>query len=159
MLYAVLQAFHVLAVTVWVGGMVFAHFFLRPAAAQVLAPGPRQALMSAVLGRFFAAVLGAVAVVLATGLWMIGRVAKQTVQSGGSFSMPPSWTVMAGLGILMMLVFGHIRAVLYPRLRAAVQGEDLPRGAAALDAIRRWVAVNLVLGLVVILSAVLRLPA
>lgn len=159
MLYAVLQAVHVLAVVVWVGGMVFAHFFLRPAVARVLPPPQRLALMSAVLGRFFAAVLGAVALVLASGLWMIGRVAKETVQGGGSFSMPPSWTVMASLGILMMLVFGHIRAVLYPRLRAAVAAEDLPRGAAALDAIRRWVAVNLGLGIVVILSAILRLPA
>lgn len=159
MLYAVLQALHVLAVVVWVGGMVFAHFFLRPAAAELLPPAQRLPLMTAVLGRFFAAVVGAAVVVLGTGLWMIGRVAKQTVQAGGSFSMPPSWTVMAGLGVLMVLIFGHIRVVLYRRLRSAAESQDLPRGAEALDALRRWVGVNLVLGIVVILSAVLRLPA
>ena len=159
MLYAVLQALHVLAVVVWVGGMVFAHFFLRPAAAELLPLALRLPLMAAVFGRFFAAVVGAAVVVLGTGLWMIGRVAKQTVQVGDSFSMPPSWTVMAGLGVLMVLIFGHIRVVLYRRLRSAVDSQDLPRGAEAVDALRRWVGVNLVLGIAAILSAVLRLPA
>jgi uncharacterized membrane protein len=158
MLYAVLQALHVLAVVVWVGGMVFAHFFLRPAVS-ALPPPVRLPLMQAVLDRFFAAVLAAAAVTLATGLWMIGRVAKQVVQSGGSFSMPPSWTVMAALGVLMILIFGHIRFVLHKRLRAAVQAADWARGGEQLAAIRRWVSANLALGVLVILVAVLRLPA
>ena len=33
MVYALLKAVHVLAVVLWVGGMAFAHFFLRPALA------------------------------------------------------------------------------------------------------------------------------
>lgn len=158
MLYATLQTLHVLAVVVWVGGMAFAHFCLRPSL-EVLAPPQRVALMQAVLGRFFAAVLAAAAVTLATGLWMIGRVAKQVVQGGGSFAMPPSWTLMAGLGILMMLIFGHIRFVLYKRLRDAVTALDTARGALQLAAIRRWVGVNLLLGVAVIAAAVLKLPA
>lgn len=158
MLYAVLQALHVLAVVVWVGGMVFTHFFLRPAAG-LLPPAERLTLMQGVLGRFFAAVLAAAAVTLATGLWMIGRVAKQVVQGGGSFSMPPSWTVMAVLGVGMILIFGHIRFVLYKRLSAAVTASDWTLGAAQLAAVRRWVGVNLTLGVVVILVAVLKLPA
>ena len=32
MLYNALKLVHVLSIIVWVGGMVFAHFFLRPAA-------------------------------------------------------------------------------------------------------------------------------
>lgn len=158
MLYATLQTLHVLAVVVWVGGMIFAHFFLRPGL-DVLAPAQRVALMHAVLGRFFTAVLAAAAVTLATGLWMIGRVAKQVVQGGGSFAMPPSWTVMAVLGVLMMLIFGHIRFVLYKRLRAAVTALDHARGVAQLAAIRQWVGVNLLLGVAVIAVAVLKLPA
>ena len=31
MIYATLKLAHVLAIIVWIGGMVFAHFFLRPA--------------------------------------------------------------------------------------------------------------------------------
>ena len=157
MLYAVLNALHVLAVVVWVGGMVFAHFFLRPAVAG-LPMAQRVPLMQEVLGRFFAAVLVAAGLTLATGLWMIGRVAKQVVQTGGSFSMPPSWTLMAALGVLMILIFGHVRFVLYKRLCAAVAAADWPRGAAQLDALRRWVGANLAIGVVVILVAVLRLP-
>ena len=85
----------------------------------------RVRLMHAVLGRFFSAVLAAIAVTLATGLWMIGRVAKQVVQAGAQFSMPLEWTVMATLGIVMMLIFGHIRFVLYKRLSRAVQAAGL----------------------------------
>lgn len=157
MLYALLKALHVLAIVVWVGGMVFAHFFLRPAVA-ALPPPQRLPLMQAVLGRFFAAVLAASAVTLATGLWMIGRVAKQVVQGGGSFSMPPSWTLMTALGVLMILIFGHIRFVLYKRLSAAVAASDWARGAEQLAALRRWVGANLAIGVVVILVAVLKLP-
>ncbi len=35
MIYAILKTLHVLSVIVWIGGMVFAHFFLRPAVAQL----------------------------------------------------------------------------------------------------------------------------
>ena len=38
MIYAALKTVHVLAIIVWIGGMVFAHFFLRPAVAQLEAP-------------------------------------------------------------------------------------------------------------------------
>ena len=66
MLYAILKTLHLLSVIVWIGGMVFAHFFLRPALAQ-FEPPVRVRLMHAVLARFFGAVLVAVALVLATG--------------------------------------------------------------------------------------------
>ena len=56
MLYATLKTQHVLAIVVWVGGMVFAHFFLRPALAR-LEPPVRLRLMHEVLGRFFRVVL------------------------------------------------------------------------------------------------------
>ena len=87
MLYNALQLAHVLSIIVWIGGMVFAHFFLRPAA-QSLEPPQRVRLMHDVLQRFFAAVGVAVLVVLGSGLWMIGRVAKQTVQAGRHIAIP-----------------------------------------------------------------------
>jgi len=149
MLLAVLKAVHVLAVVLWVGGMAFAHFFLRPSLA-VLEPAQRVKLMHAVLGRFFAAVLWAAGLVLASGLWIIGRVAKQAVQSGGSFSMPLDWSVMSVVGVLMIAIFGHIRFVLYKRLDRAVQAGDVPAGGAALASIRQWVGVNLALGLALV---------
>lgn len=157
MLYAILKTLHLLAIIVWIGGMVFAHFFLRPAVG-ALEPAVRVRLMHAVLGRFFGAVLAAIAVSLVTGLWMIGRVAKQVVQAGGNFNMPLEWTIMATLGIAMMLIFGHIRFVLYKRLNQAVPAADWPAGAAALGQIRSWVLVNLALGVLIVLVTLIGVP-
>lgn len=149
MIYASLKLIHVLAIVVWIGGMVFAHFFLRPAALQLEAP-QRVRLMHGALQRFFSAVLVAIVAVLATGLWMIGRVAKQSVQAGAGFDMPLSWTLMATLGILMMLIFGHIRFALFKRLGRAVAQNDWPAGGAALASIRTWVGINLAIGVLII---------
>ena len=157
MFYALLKALHLFAIIVWIGGMVFAHFFLRPAAG-ILEPAVRVRLMHGVLQRFFGAVLIAIAVTLVTGLWMIGRVAKQLVQSGASFNMPLEWTLMATLGVVMMLIFGHIRFVLFKRLSGAVQALDWPAGAAVLGQIRTWVLVNLSLGVLIVLVTLLGVP-
>ncbi len=150
MLYATLKTLHVLSIVVWIGGMVFAHFFLRPAVAHLEAP-IRVRLMHDVLGRFFQAVLAASLLTLATGVWMLGRVAKQVVQSGGNFDMPLSWTVMSVLGVLMVAIFMHIRFALYRRLGRAVAASDWSAGGAALGQIRTWVSVNLGLGVLVLL--------
>ncbi len=149
MIYTSLKLAHVLATIVWIGGMVFAHFFLRPAVMNLEVPD-RVRLMHEVLRRFFNAVSIALLVTLVTGLWMIGRIAKQTVQSGAGFSMPLSWTLMAGFGILMMLIFAHIRFALLKRLSLAAQSMDWDAGAAALASIRTWVSVNLGLGVLIV---------
>jgi uncharacterized membrane protein len=149
MLYALLKTVHVLSIILWLGGMIFAHFFLRPALATLALP-ERLHLANAVLGRFFAAVLWAASLTLVSGVWMIGRVAKASVQSGGSFSMPLTWTVMASLGVLMGALFGYIRFALYPRFGAAVAAGDWAQAADRLAPLRQWVGVNLVLGLAII---------
>ena len=154
MIYAILKTLHLLAIIVWIGGMVFAHFFLRPALG-AFEPPVRVRLMHAVLGRFFAAVLAAATLALVTGVWMIGRMAKQMVQAGVPFNMPIEWTVMATLGIVMVLIFGYIRFSLYKRLSRAVQAVDWPAGAAALAQIRVWVVVNLFLGVLIVLVTML----
>jgi uncharacterized membrane protein len=154
MIYATLKLLHVLAIVVWIGGMAFAHFFLRPAAQQLEAP-QRVRLMHDTLQRFFSAVLVSVVVVLASGLWMIGRVAKETVQAGLDFAMPLDWTIMAALGIAMMAIFGHIRFALFKRLRRAVADSDWTAGGAALASIRTWVGINLAIGVAIIVITLL----
>lgn len=148
MIYATLKLVHLLAIVVWIGGMVFAHFFLRPAAL-ALEPPQRLRLMHDVLGRFFKVVLIAAVLVLASGLWMIGRVAKESVQAGQGFNMPLSWTIMAALGIVMIAIFGHIRFALYKRLSRTVAAGNWSAGAAALASIRTWVAINLSIGVAI----------
>ena len=56
-----------LSIIVWIGGMVFSHFFLQPAVAQLDAP-VRLRLMHDVLGLFFKAVLIASLLTLASGV-------------------------------------------------------------------------------------------
>lgn len=154
MLYAILKLLHVLSIIVWVGGMAFAHVCLRPAAQSLEAP-VRVRLMHDALQRFFRLVSVAVLVVLASGVWMIGRVAKETVQAGLSFNMPLGWTVMVVLGVLMMAIFGHIRFALFKRLSRAVAASDWAGGGAALAAIRTWVSINLVIGLLIVAATLL----
>jgi uncharacterized membrane protein len=158
MIYAALKTLHVLSIIVWIGGMVFAHFFLRPAVAQ-LEPAMRLRLMHDVLGRFFRVVLAASLLTLASGVWMLGRVAKQVVQSGGSFEMPLAWTIMSLLGVAMVAIFMHIRFALYKKLDRAVAASEWAAGAVALAKIRTWVSVNLALGVVVVIVTLMRWTA
>ncbi len=156
MLYTALKTVHLLSVIVWIGGMVFAQFFLRPALSQLESP-QRIRLMHDVLGRFFNAVLVAAGLTLGSGIWMIGRMARQMAQSGVKFNMPIEWMVMATLGLLMMAIFGHIRFVLYARLSRAVTAAAWPAGGAVLASIRIWVMVNLVLGVLIVVVTLLGL--
>ena len=147
--YALLKAAHVLAVLLWVGGMAFAHFFLRPALA-TLEPQQRLKLMHEVLRRFFAAVLWCLALTTLSGVAMIVGMAHTVAQTGGRFVMPPDWSAMTVVGIVMFAIFGHIRLVLFRRFAAAVQAGTWPQAAVYLALIRQWVLVNLVLGALLI---------
>jgi uncharacterized membrane protein len=154
-LFNLLKLIHVFSIVIWVGGMIYTLFFLRPSLG-TLAPPQRVQLMHDVLARFFKAVLIVSTIAVASGFWMIGRVAKQTVQSGGAFSWPTQWVLMAVLGTLMYLVFMHIRFALFKRLQRSVGASDWAVGGAALDQIRLWVSVNLVIGIVIIAGVYLK---
>jgi uncharacterized membrane protein len=158
MIYSSLQTVHVLSIIVWVGGMVFARFFLSPAVARLEGP-VRLRLMHDVLGRFFQAVLVASLLTVTSGVWMLGRVARQVVQSGGSFQMPLTWTIMTVLGLAMVAIFLYLRFALYKQLGRAVAASDWGAGGAALARIRTGVSINLGLGVVVLLATLLRWPA
>ena len=93
MAYALVKAVHLLAVVVWLGGMFFAHFCLRPAA-MALPPPQRVPLMATALGRFFRAVAASIGLILVSGGWMLWHVAATTKQTGAAFNMPLEWLVM-----------------------------------------------------------------
>lgn len=152
--YALLKMLHWGAILVWMGGMYFALFCLRPAAG-ALPPAVRVPFMSDVLGRFFRHVLWAALIAVGSGAAMMTRVAQTTRQTGASFNVPADWLVMAGLGLLMLVVYAYIRLRLYRQLRQAVSAQDWPAGGAALNEIRFWVTMNLVFGTLIIVSVVL----
>jgi uncharacterized membrane protein len=142
---ALLKTIHLLGAIVWLGGMVFAQFFLRPALG-LLEPRDRLRLMQAVLARFFAAVWVAAALVVVSGGWMLAR--------AGS-AAPWPWWVMAAGGCAMVVVFAYVRLLPYPRLVRSLAAAEMPAAAAALAAVRRAVMVNLWLGVAIV--ALLRL--
>jgi uncharacterized membrane protein len=131
---------HLAAAIFWMGGMAFMLLALRPALGQ-LQPPQRLPLVAEVLRRFFAVVAASIAALLATGAVLIAG-------SGGS--APPGWHAMAGLGVLMMLVFGHIFFVPYRRLKAAVAQADWPAAGAAMGQMTLLVKVNMALGWIAI---------
>jgi uncharacterized membrane protein len=137
---AVAVALHALAAIVWVGGMFFAHQCLRPALAE-RTPPERLAIMAGALRRFFVWVWIAVIVLLASGLGQIWAL-------GGMAAWGPHVHVMLALGIVMMLLFGHLYFAPNRRLQAAVARADWPAAGQALGTIRRIVEINLVLGLI-----------
>ena len=134
---------HALSAVVWVGGMFFAHQVLRPAAA-TLEPGPRLALWSRVLGRFFAWVFAAVILLLLSGYTMVFDV------FGGFAKIGLHIQLMQGIGILMVLLFLHLYFAPWRRFRAAVARQDWAEGGRQLGQIRTIVTVNLVLGIIVV---------
>jgi len=154
MLYALLKLVHLSGVVVWIGGMFFTLFCLRPAA-MGLQPPVRVAFMQAVLGRFFLVVTVAGLATIGSGVWLVLRTRVSNAQAGAPFNMPMDWWVMAVLGFAMLAVFSRIGLMLYPRLKQAVALQNWPAGGAVLAQIRSWVAVNLGLGAIIIAVVVL----
>lgn len=137
---------HLVAVIVWVGGMFFAHFCLRPVAAAQLPPPQRLPLLAAVLGRFFTVVGVALAALWGSGLVRFAQVGA---------AIPASWHAMLGLGIVMTIIFGFIVLRFHRRLLGTVAVQDWPAAGQAMNAIRLLVLTNLVLGFVTVAVAVL----
>jgi uncharacterized membrane protein len=134
---------HVLAATVWVGGMFFALVCLRPAAAELEA-AQRTRLWADALTRFFPWVWLAIALLLVTGLWMMFAVL------GGFKDAGIHVHLMLGLGLVMMLLAAHVWFAPLKRLRQAVAGSHWTDAGKRLHQIRLFIAVNLALGLLVV---------
>jgi uncharacterized membrane protein len=146
MLRPILILLHLSGVIVWVGGMFFAYFCLRPAAAQRLEPPQRLPLWVATFDRFFRYTAVAVAIILASGMALFFQV--------GFKLAPPGWHAMLALGLLMSAVFAYVYLVLYPRLRSECEASAWPAAATALNGIRRMVGFNLILALCTVAAAV-----
>ncbi|MDB5801622.1 MAG: hypothetical protein JWL63_2561 [Rhodocyclales bacterium] len=146
--FAILLFLHFSAVIVWLGGMTIMHFAVRPAAVQTLEPAQRLPFMAASLARFFVLVIVAIVLLLATGAWMMHIMASVG-------RLPSSVQAMAGLGLIMMTIFGHIRFGVFPKLRRAVAAQSWPEAATRLATIRKLVALNLALGFITVAVAII----
>lgn len=140
---------HILAVTVWVGGMFFAYMALRPAAVETLMPPQRLQIWLATFQRFFPWVWVSIAFILGSGYYII------FVLLGGFANTPVFVHVMHGLGLVMVLIYLHVFFAPYQRLGRAVAQEDWAVGGKALAQIRVLIAINLAIGLITIITATL----
>jgi uncharacterized membrane protein len=133
---------HLLAAMFWLGGMATIVFCVRPAALAVLAAPQPIALLHATLARFLKYVALAMAILLLTGIHLYGL--------RGGIGARWGVHVMAFGGIVMMLIYGHIRFAAFKRLDAAVKVQAWAEAKPALDLIRKMVLVNLALGVAII---------
>jgi uncharacterized membrane protein len=145
MLRQLLIFIHLAGVVVWVGGMFFAHFCLRPAALKLLEPPQRLPLWAATLGAFLRYTAVAVALILLSGFAILFEV--------GFKQAPIGWHVMMTLGLVMAGIFAWVYGVLYPRLRRHAEAGAWPEAGAALNGIRRLVTANLALALATLAAA------
>ncbi len=143
MLSPLFNALHALAAVIWVGGMFFAYVILRPAVG-FMEPPQRLALWHNVFGSFLRWVWVAVVVLLASGYYAV-------YADFGGFGMTGLHvTIMHGLGWVMIAIFLFLYFGPYRRYRAAVSAQDWQTAGRHLTAIRRIVAVNTALGLIVV---------
>jgi len=148
MSYSLAFTLHLIAAVIWVGGMFFAHMVLRPSAVEELEPPQRLPLWVAVFSRFFFWVWIAIAIILASGYWMIFDV------FGGLAGLKALYIqVMHIIGLIMSAIFAYIFFVPYQKLKTAVANKEYPVGGALMNNIRQLVTTNLVLGLITLIIA------
>lgn len=131
---------HLLGAVIWIGGMFFAYFALRPSAAQLLQPPQRLPLWSATLERFFRWVWVSIALVLGSGFYMFSVIANAA-------RVPLYVHAMLYIGVVMTLIFGYVFFSPFATLKRAVTDGLWQQAGGALDQIRVAVAVNLALGI------------
>lgn len=134
---------HVLSAVVWVGGMFAAYVCLRPAAG-VLDTPQRLKLWRGFFARFLPWVWAAAVLLVVTGYWML------LVYFGGFAGTPPYVDVMQALGWVMVLLFAGLFHGPWLKFKRAVDAGDWPAAGASLHQIRRIIAINLPIGLIVV---------
>ncbi|MCP5418964.1 MAG: CopD family protein [Gammaproteobacteria bacterium] len=126
--------------------MFFAYFCLRPASGQVLEPPQRLPLWVATFRLFLRYAAISVIVLIGSGLGMLLPV--------GISAAPHGWLVMMVIGLTMASLFAYLYGILYPELVHNTLASSWPAAAKVLNGIRRLVALNLALSILVIVSAV-----
>ena len=139
-------AVHVLSAVVWVGGMFFAYAVLRPSLS-VLEPIQRIALHTQIFRRFFLVIWHAMPLILLTGFAVLFGF------YGGMEYVGWNVHAMMALGLIMSAVFLLIVFGPYARFRRTT---DRATAAACIDRIRKLIGINLVLGIVTVVVALLR---
>jgi uncharacterized membrane protein len=143
---ALMKFLHIAAAIVWLGGISFMLFALRPAATAQLAPPQRLPLIAGVLQNFFKWVWLSIGLLLLTGLAMLMAV--------GMKNAPVGWHLMFGIGLVMFALFGHLFFGPFRRLKLAVAATDWPEGGKRVGQIAMLAGLNLGLGALAIAAVI-----
>lgn len=146
MLYTSLQFIHLVSAILWLGGMGFMLIAFRPVLGASLTPPQGLPLLLGVLQRFFTLVWVCVLVLLGSGGLMFVLAHAQAA--------PLGWHIMAGVGTLMFLLFGHIHLALFCTMKSFVAAADWPAAGMHAEKIALLVKVNFCLGWLAIAAAV-----
>ncbi len=138
---------HLIAAVIWVGGMFFAYTALRPAAAKILEAPQRLKLWRKSLVSFYFWVWICIIALPATGYWII------FAHYGGMARVGWHVHIMQVLGIIMILLFLHVFFSPFKRLRKAVKEENYQVAGENLAQIRKFVGINLFLGIIALIVA------
>ena len=137
-------ALHTLAAVVWVGGMFTIYVCLRPALGVLEEPADRLKIATATFRKFFPWVWMSIVLLFATGYLMLF-----TTQGGFAFA-GLHVHIMQGVAWIMVILFGWLYWGAWSDLREAIASEDWPRAGLDLGRIRKIIAINLPLGLIVV---------
>ena len=141
---AVALAAHIFGAVVWVGGMFAIYVCLRPALG-VLEASARLRLMRTTFQNFFPWVWAAVALLLASGYWMV------FTTFGGFSGLRLHINLMQAGGWVMIALFVWLFHGPWLAFKRAVDAQDWPSAGMSLNRIRQIIAVNLPLGLLVVI--------
>ncbi len=145
-MHELIKLTHLVAAILWMGGMAFMLLALRPALLAQMEPQPRARLMAEVWRRFFAVVAVAALTLFATGGSLYAAAFRAAREATGVGMVPLGWNLMAGIGVLMMLIFGHIYFAGFKKFKRAVAVGEWPLAGKAAAQIHILVVTNFVLG-------------
>ena len=135
---------HILGAVIWVGGMFAIYVCLRPALSTLAQPADRLTLMRATFQKFFPWVWLSIVLLFASGY-----VVLFTEQGGFAFA-GTHVHIMHGLAWIMALLFAWLYWGAWSDFREAVDAANWPQAGKDMNRIRKIIAVNLPLGLIVV---------
>jgi uncharacterized membrane protein len=136
-------ALHILAATVWVGGMFAAYVCLRPATGG-LEPPQRLTLWRSFFAKFFIWVWISVVLLLGSGYYMM------TTTYGGFAGAPLYVNLMQTIGLVMVVLFAWLFHGPWLKFKRAVDAQDWKAAGPQIERIRKIILINLPLGLIVV---------
>ena len=145
-MHDLVKLIHLTAAILWMGGMAFMLIALRPALMAQMEPPSRARLMAEVMRRFFAVVAVSVLALFATGGSLYAAAFRAARAATGVGMVPLGWNLMAVIGVVMMLIFGHIYFAGLTKFKRSVAADAWPLAAKTGAQIHTLVIVNFVLG-------------